>query len=397
MKYLHIMLNHFYTKKFIDTIQNNFNFNEHQFIIIEHKNNKLHRDLEKSHNIKSFKLSENILIKFFTFKYKTIRKLMYQSEYIFIHCLTDYISCILFRFKGKAKISWIVWGGDLYNYLPVKLYDFYTSKLLVKIEGKIKSIFLKGIFFLFYSIRKSIMKKIDYLLSETKGDIKLLRKWFNTKAEFYSKFNYRNPVDFENLDKEVNYIEDKYKFKKDCAKLILLGNSGEPTNNHLDIMIRLSKMKNQDFKIICPLSYGPPKYIDKIIEKGKTLFGDRFFPLIEFLKPEIYYHILKQIDLTIMYHNRQQGYGTIIILLYLGKPLCMKKTSIFFNLGEKGLFVFSIQDLEKLISNEIVFTEAMSENNKRNISKYHISKYQSIKSHASSIKNLFNYLENRNK
>ncbi len=32
MKYLHIMINHFYTKDFIDTIQNYLNFNEHQFI-----------------------------------------------------------------------------------------------------------------------------------------------------------------------------------------------------------------------------------------------------------------------------------------------------------------------------------------------------------------------------
>jgi len=171
----------------------------------------------------------------------------------------------------------------------------------------------------------------------------------------------------------------------------LLGNSGFPTNNHLDIMIRLSKMKKQNFEIICPLSYGPPIYINKIIEKGKMFFGDRFIPLLDFLNPDKYFGILKQIDLAIMYHNRQQGMGNVQILVYLGKPICMKKTSLFFYLVERGVSVFSTQDLEKLILNENEFTEDMLKNNKKIASQYF-----SEKSVISSIESLLNLLEARN-
>ena len=92
-----------------------------------------------------------------------------------------------------------------------------------------------------------------------------------------------------------------------------------------------------------------------------------------------------------MYHNRQQGVGTINILLYLGKPLCMKKNSSFFHLIEKGVSVFPPQDIEKLILNRMEFTKAMSEKNRKII-----SQDQSVKSVISSIDNLFNILEDRN-
>ena len=155
-------------------------------------------------------------------------------------------------------------------------------------------------------------------------------------------------------------------------------------------MIRLSKMEEQNFKIICPLSYGPPIYIKKIIEKGKMLFGDRFIPLLDFLNPDKYFCILKQIDLAIMYHNRQQGMGNIQILVYLGKPICMKNTSGLFYLVEKCVSVVSTQNLEKLILNKIEFTKVMSKNNK--IASQNLYGKSAVNS---SINNLFKLLEDK--
>lgn len=399
MKYLHFMLDQFYSREFIEVIQSNFNIEEHQFIIIKYKNKKMYINPEKYQNIKLLTVSrkQNVLefivsyIKFFTMEYIRIRKLMKQVEYIFIHSLTEEMSGILFRFKGKAKILWVIWGADLYNYIPLNLFDQYTSELLIKLDNKVISM-LKRIYYSFsHEIRKAVIKRLDYVISAEKGDVRLLKFFFKTKAEWYSQAIYPNPVDFEKLDKEVNSVKENFNFKKNGGKLVLLGNSGAPTNNHLDIMIRLSKMKEQNFKIICPLSYGPPIYIKKIIEIGKMLFGNRFVPLLEFLKPDIYYHILKQIDLAIMFHNRQQGVGNIHILVYLGKPICMKKTSSFFRLVERGVSVFSTQDLERLILNEIEFTKVMSEKNKK-----FASQYLSVKSVISSIESLFNFLEDRN-
>ncbi len=388
MKYLHfITKDQFYSKEFIDLIHSNFKIDEHKFIIIKEKNKKSHINPKEYQNIELFSISteENVLkfivyhVKFFTIEYLIIIKIMKQAEYILIHCLTEQISFLLFLFRGKTKILWVIWGYDLYRYLPIKYYDQHTSELKNALDSKIKSI-LKKIYYTFqYEIRKAVIKKINYFLSIMKGDIILVNKFFKTKAQWL-KFLYPNPIDFEKLDRKGNYwFNKKFSFKKENEKLLLVGNSGASTNNHLDLFLRLSKMKEQNFKIICPLSYGQPKYIKKIIEKGKNLFGNRFIPLFDFLKPEEYYHILKQIDLAIFYHNRQQGFGTINILLYLEKPICMKKTSIFFHLLEIGILVYSSQDLEKLIHNEILLKKKNSENNKK-ITIKSLSKNYTIKS-----------------
>jgi len=383
------MVDNLYSKGFIELVQSNFNIEEHLFIIFKHKNKKMHIDPEKFRNVKIFNFKGNFLTKFFTIRYITIRKLMKQAKNIFIHYLTEEVSGILFGFRGKAKIIWVMWGADLYKYLPLKLYDNQTLELLNKFEGKVKSRFKKIFYFFQYNIRKAVIKRLDYIISPHKGDVRLLKKYFKTKAKWYSKAIYPNLVDFEKIDKEVASVDEKFIFKKNGGKLLLLGNSGTPTNNHLDIMIRLSEMKEQNFKIICPLSYGSPIYIKKIIEKGKMIFGDRFIPLLEFLKPDVYFQILKQIDLAIMYHNRQQGMGNVQILVYLGKPICMKKTSGYFHLVEKGVIVFSIQDLERLILNEIEFTEVMSKNNKI------ASQNLYVKSVIASKNSLFKFLEDR--
>lgn len=402
MKYLHfITRDQFYSKEFIDVIHSNFKIDEHKFIIIKEKNKKHYINPEEYQNIEIFTISleENILkfiishVKFFTVKLLKIRKLMEQSEYIFVHLLTEQISLILLRFRGKAKIIWILWGDDLYRYLPLKLYDDYTLELLKKIKSYNVKSFLRKIYYSFnFLVKKRVIKRIDYVNAPHKGDVILLKKYFKTKAEWYPKGIYPNPVNFEKLDAEGSYTSDeKFNFKKKGSKLLLLGNSGSKSNNHLDIMIRLSKMKAQNFNIICPLSYGPPIYIKMIIERGKMIFGDRFIPLLEFLDPYLYFQILKQVDLAVMYHNRQKGGGTVHILVYLGKPICMKKTSGYFHLIEKGVIVFSIQDLEKLILNEVEFTQAMSENNK----KIATQELSTLKSAISSIERLLNLLDNR--
>lgn len=382
------MMDQFYSKEFIELIHSYFNIEEHLFIVIKEKNNKKHINPEKFRNVKIFNFKGNFLTKFFTIRYTTIRKLMKQAENVFIHYLTEEICGILFGFRGKAKIIWVMWGADLYKYIPIQLYDQFTSEIVSKLDGKFKSILQRILFLFQYEIRKAVIKRLDYVISSHKGDVRLLKIYFKTNVKWYPKAIYPNPIDFEKLDKEVVSIDEKFNLKKNNSKLLLLGNSGFPTNNHLDIMVRLSKMKVQNFKIICPLSYGPPIYIEKVIKKGKILFGDRFLPLLDFLNPDKYFGLLKQIDLAIMYHNRQQGMGTIILLVFMGKLICMKKTSGYFYLMQRGVSVYSTQELEMLILNEIKLTPTMSEHNKTTA----LNKLSSVKSTISSIRGFFEFL-----
>ncbi|NVM17293.1 MAG: hypothetical protein HWN80_06220 [Candidatus Lokiarchaeota archaeon] len=150
MKYLHFMMDQFYSREFIEQIQSSFKIEEHYFIIVKKKNRKNYIISENYQNIEVITISrkKKILeftlshIKFFTMEYARIRKMMRQAENIIIHNLTEEISGILFGFKGKAKTLWVIWGGDLYDYIPLNLYDHCTSRLLLKLDNRVISGFI---------------------------------------------------------------------------------------------------------------------------------------------------------------------------------------------------------------------------------------------------------------
>lgn len=383
------MIDNFYSKKFIELIQDKFNIEQHQFIILRYKGSERYLNERDYKNIVVCELSQNIVMRLLNYKYLKIRNVMKKADFLFIHYMNDEIIGLLFGFKANVKLIWIIWGADLYNYIPIKLYDEYTLELIKSLDGKIEWTRKKLFFFIKFKLRKYVVKKISYVISAHEGDIILLNKYFKTNAKWYPKVMYPNPVDFDKLEKANSYrLDIENKLTKNGSKLILIGNSGFPSNNHLDILLRLSKMELQNFKILCPLSYGPPNYIKKIVANGKKLFGDRFIPLLEFLNPDAYSNILKQVDIVIMYHNRQQGVGTMRILFALGKPICVKKTSTYFYFTKKGFTIFSSDVIEDLILDKIEFTKELVEQNKQII-----SDESSTESNISSTERLFNYLK----
>ena len=377
MKYLHLLIDHFYSRKFFDVIINHFDPQEHHFMVFKTQNNKSYFDGLKHQNLEISVLPNNIFRRILK-KEKHAKLLMNDADCIFIHFLSDDITRLLRRFKKRGIVLWVIWGADLYSNIPMELYDPKTKELMIKLNElnelknlirlkelkNLKNLIIRLIFFrylrkiVFKYLRKSVIKNIDYVITATKGDVKYLKMYYNTNAKWYTGFHYPNPIDFEKIQQEKKKIDKKYNFKNKFSKLILLGNSGNPSNNHVDILYYLSEINDKDFGIICPVSYTSfSKYIQELIIIGKSLFGDRFIPLIEFLDAKIYFHILNQVDVVIMNHNRQQGVGNINILLYLKKIIYIKrKNSLFDHLIEKKVKIYSMDEFyNKLKLGESIF------------------------------------------
>jgi dTDP-N-acetylfucosamine:lipid II N-acetylfucosaminyltransferase len=120
------------------------------------------------------------------------------------------------------------------------------------------------------------------------------------------------------------------------------------------------------------LSYGDSDYINEIIIQGKNLLGERFIPLKEFLKPEEYFKILKQVDVSIMNHNRQQASSNMSILLYLGKKLYAKEhISTAREFKRLGVKLFNVSELRKINFEQLIkMNDEDKEKNKRIIFEY---------------------------
>lgn len=305
---LHIFNYDKFTEPYIEFIDKNFDINQHIFFIVgnsEYYINKNRKNVFMSDGISS--------IPFIISK-------MNSSDKIIIHGLFNR-NIVLLLFSQPwllKKCNWVIWGGDLYCYRNPKK----------KIRSK-----------LYEWIRKFIIKNISGIITHVKGDYELAKLWYKTKAKYYYSFMYPS-----NLYKQYNLQN----IKKDKSKLyIQIGNSADPTNNHIEVFHKLEKYKNKNIEIICPLSYGNREYRDKVITEGRKIFGNKFNPIVNFMPFSKYLELLAKIDIAIFNHNRQQALGNITTLLGLGKTVYIRDDIVTWNFcKEHKLKVYKINQEE---------------------------------------------------
>lgn len=310
----------------------------------EIKNNKLiliYRNSIK--NISEEYLKYIILIKrttgIFRFadEFKVVEKYIKDFKEINFHYLSFEALWIINKFKDKVY-GWFLWGGDFYPYIKINQYSEETRKIIVNNNQSkgFKDRFLEH-FMLFF--RKRAIKNIKYIYTWNNYDYSLLKDNFNTNAEFrYFTYPYVN--DYENLDILCN-------LEKDSDEIVIqVGNSGDATNNHLEIFKSLEKFKDKNFIVITPLSYGDKDYIEKLIVEGHKILGDKFKPINNKLPLNEYSKQLARVDVAIMNHYRQQGAGNIVSLLYLGKKVYLnREVTTYKTFKEWGIDIYSIDDL----------------------------------------------------
>ncbi|CAI3796493.1 TDP-N-acetylfucosamine:lipid II N-acetylfucosaminyltransferase [Rheinheimera sp. MM224] len=230
------------------------------------------------------------------------------------------------------KVYWVIWGKDL---------QFFNNRK--------RSIS--------YVIRKFVLSRVKAYITYLPEDYEKAKCLINAKPVFRECIAYPSNVvsDFDDRDCERKKL-----------KIIMVGNSADPSNSHVDVFDKLVGSKDEISKLIVPLSYGDKIYAAEIIEKGQAIFKDKFSPLTEMLPLNDYKKILKQIDLAFFNHDRQQAMGNTIYLLSLGKTVYMRENTpswLFFE--SKGVVLKSIKDDEL---EYIAPSESMS--NKRAIFKY---------------------------
>lgn len=288
-----------------------------------------------------------------------INKINSNNSTVFFHALDKIKQEIALQLNPKIKKVWFIWGYDLYKKWPlfkVKMYQKQTKNYLNE-RFSVNKFFLNTSF-AFWCFKKAIPflpKRIAVGISNH----------FNTS--FYKAVNVMDivvpviPTEYK-LAKKINSnlifapftygcLEDilGVNFDKNVSKSknILIGNSGDSSNNHLDIFIKLSKLNLKDKKVFVPLSYGGSKdYINYIIIKGKELLGSNFFPITSFMSRNEYNEILLSCDTLIFNHIRQQGVGNIITLGYLGAKIYLnKKSPVFEYYKSQEIIIFNTNDL----------------------------------------------------
>jgi len=280
---------------------------------------------------------------------KNVMPLIRKSEKFYFHQLPYGPSLLLWNLHQRllAKSVWIIWGGDVYIHARRK--------------DSAKRTF-------FELLRRRLIKYIPVVASFIPGDFEIVKEIYGSKARYFPSA-YPIPLDFMSIDLQPRQSETPGSIN------ILLGNSGNEINNHADALEMLSFLKDSDIKIYCPLPYGGEKeYINSVVAKGSEIFGDRFRPLLNFLDKKDYLCLLSEMDIAVMNHNRQQGLGNILPLMYFGKKVYLRtETTSYSFLKDLGCHVFDIEtiredrssflkiDQDTLIKNRDIITSLLSE------------------------------------
>ena len=287
-KILHISGFDKFIPPFIEFIKEHFDFSEHQFYLTD---GMAEKELKPLPNVKHVKKGKANRIK----EYLQLITPMHQSEKIILHGLFNWHIVVMLFFMPwlLKKCYWVMWGGDLYVYqLGERNWKW-----------KVREFF-----------RRHVIKNMGYLVTYIKGDYELAQQWYGAKGQYCECFMYTS-----NLYKEYDMPQ-----KQHNGINIMVGNSADPSNNHVEVFDKLEVFKDQDIKIYVPLSYGNSDYAKSIIEQGKQRFGDKFVPLTAYMPFDQYLEFLGKIDIAIFNHKRQQAMGNTITLLGLGKKVFMR-------------------------------------------------------------------------
>ena len=290
----------------------------------------------------------------------------YDSKVVFFHALHLPKQRVVNVLGPDILKVWFIWGSDLYwnwKLLKVNMFEQETYKFLYG-EDK-KTSFRRQLIFNNFSLwlfTKHRNKKLPLpKLMVTKLQNNFLTDFYKVVQKIHiavpvvpTEFDYVKRINSKLISAPFEYgtieglsIDDEvYHIKK--ANNILIGNSGSPSNNHVDAFSKVAKYKQVGQKIIVPLSYGGKKdYIDFVLEKGNSYFGNDFIPILDFMPLIDYKKLISSCGYAVFNHRRQQALGNINTMGYFGAKLFLNSESpIFKYFKRQGVKIFDINKIK---------------------------------------------------
>lgn len=261
--------------------------------------------------------------------------------------------------KLKPKIIATTWGYDIYSDKaePIihinKLISMHLYKPLTKKLYGLESRPLKEKIDCYY-------QRFKYFITGAQHDYNKLVH----KIKYISTILPNEYTIISNKLKKIKYFPFKYIVKNDTKKVfkenkilnnnILLGNSADPANNHLDIL----KILNENFlnyNVYIPLSY--PNWEQHIFYKNKlknyvknNFKNINVIYLDNYIERSEYFKIIDNCSIAIYGYLNQAAIGNIFEMLRTGKKIFLYNDSIIYKYLKNYTSIFTIDN--DLLNNE---------------------------------------------
>tara|TARA_B110001452_G_scaffold210688_1_gene181121 strand:+ start:3350 stop:4474 length:1125 start_codon:yes stop_codon:yes gene_type:complete len=267
---------------------------------------------------------------------------------LIIHGFTDTMRASVLQLPRTIKITTIIYGFEIYSHIgkKTKIYALETLKLKKKRKKNYRNIrdyiWIIRNELIKKKINKQSFKRIDVIAHYLENEYLIFKKHLNLNATFLD-FNMGYTSDILDLKKinNIDYSPDRN---------ILIGNSADPSNNHLDIFRKINDFQINKFdNIYCPLSYAEnfefPNYKKKICDIGSKRFKSKFRPIINQLTKIEFNKLIRSCEKIILYNFRSQGGTCVWCALYFGIDLYLSEKNPFYKyFTSKGAVIFKIEN-----------------------------------------------------
>ena len=243
-------------------------------------------------------------------------------EKVFIHQFTP----LLYRWVALntfQELNWMVWGSDLYN-LPsvnIPLYEELTSTRYFERKGSLHAVLYRLKVSLFHErYRKKAYAKVRHVLTWMGCEHEFALRHLSGLQAGHAFFFYENDVPYRMLDEVM--LQDSPPPER-SRPVYILGNSATPELNHIDA-VALMDRQGVRADLWVPISYGDKRYA-RFLKKNLVYKGGEVRFIDEYLDFRQYLQLLNQADGLIMNNIRPQGYGNILMMMYMGKKIFLNE------------------------------------------------------------------------
>lgn len=283
--------------------------------------------------------------------HEDIKKLIMEGNYdnVFFHPLPEEWYAFVEAVPEDKKVIWCLWGYELYN-----------NPYLTKYISNLMPIYLPLTMPWLEKPSRGLRRLYRYMMQKKKEfDICIDRNRF---CRIISRIDYVAPI-FQNEMEILNGIKgfrakyfpfqytrwsmhDEFGWKTESEdKYILVGNSGHPLNNHLQILSQLKERGITDYTIYMPTAYANEniRYIEHLKE---TLKDNQFKYILQksMMPYDEYQKIMSKCSIVIIGSIRQHASDTIHMNLLQGAKVFLYEQSVAYKfLKSEGIRVFSIE------------------------------------------------------
>ncbi len=275
------------------------------------------------------------------------KKMFKQCDKIIISGCFNLPSYLRFNYKYLNKTYMQFWGADFYGYRDrLPLFPFKN--------------------WIYRQMSLYCIRHCRAIISLIKTDYDALSEICKVKKRYFVA---PMPSDPNNV---IDYKQYTGRNRTaDMSIRIIVGNSATETNHHLEVFKVLEHFKNENIEVITPLSYGNCEYRDIIIKQGYNIFGDKYIPILDYMKITEYIEFLNSVDIGMFNNDRQQALGNIFNMLVLKKKIFLRDgTATKKHCTSNGIKTYSITSVNEMSFEEFISTdEEELQNNKEQLKK----------------------------